>query len=100
MKTNAEPVDPDKIEVGQRVKILTLGQNGEVISRPDSKGELQVQVGIMKVGVNISDIMLIDSGRARKSRSRRHWDTADFTRAKRRLSRHRWMFAGKTWMTR
>lgn len=65
-ETNAEPVDPDKIEVGQRVKILTLGQNGEVISRPDSKGELQVQVGIMKVGVNISDIMLIDSGRPKK----------------------------------
>ena len=65
-ETNAEPVDPDKIEVGQRVKILTLGQNGEVISRPDSKGELQVQVGIMKVGVNISDIMLIDSGRSKK----------------------------------
>ena len=65
-ETNAEPVDPDKIEVGQRVKILTLGQSGEVISRPDSKGELQVQVGIMKVGVNISDIMLIDSGRPKK----------------------------------
>ncbi len=63
---NSEPVDPDSISLGQRVKILTLGQNGEVISLPDSKGDLQVQVGIMKVGVNVSDIMLIDSGKPKK----------------------------------
>lgn len=59
-ETNENPVSPDRIVIGNRVKILTLGQNGEVISLPDDKGDLQVQIGIMKVGVNIKDLMLID----------------------------------------
>ena len=63
-----EPVDPDKLSLGDRVKILTLNQNGEVISLPDEKGNLQVQVGMMKIGVNLSDIMLIDSGKPKKKK--------------------------------
>ena len=59
-ETNDNPVSPDQIVTGNRVKVLTLNQNGEVISRPDDKGNLQVQIGMMKVGVNIRDIMLID----------------------------------------
>lgn len=59
-ETNANPVSPDQIALGNRVKILTINQNGEVISLPDEKGDMQVQAGIMKIGVNIKDIMLID----------------------------------------
>ncbi len=59
-ETNDKPVSPDQIVVGNRVKVLTLNQNGEVISKPDDKGKLQVQIGAMKVGVSINDIMLID----------------------------------------
>ena len=55
-----KPVDPDSLELGNRVKILTLGQNGEVCELPDEKGDLQVQIGAMKIGVNVRDIMLID----------------------------------------
>ncbi len=65
-ETNDKPVDPSEISVGTRVKILTLGQNGEALSVPDDKGNLQVQVGIMKIGVNIKDIMLIDQGKPKK----------------------------------
>ena len=60
-ETNDKPVDPDSLSLGDRVKILTFGQNGEVCDLPDEKGELQVQVGAMKFGVNIKDIMLIDA---------------------------------------
>ena len=59
-ETNDKPVDPDMLKLGERVKILTLGQNGEVCEMPDEKGDLQVQVGAMKIGVNVRDIMLID----------------------------------------
>ena len=55
-----KPVDPESLHLGDRVKILTLGQNGEVCELPDEKGDLQVQVGAMKIGVNVSDLMLID----------------------------------------
>ncbi|MEE0746026.1 MAG: endonuclease MutS2 [Anaerovoracaceae bacterium] len=67
-EVSREPVDPDKLSLGDRVKILTLNQNGEVISLPDEKGNLQVQVGMRKIGVNLSDIMLIDSGKPKKKK--------------------------------
>ena len=57
-ETNDKPVDPAALSLGDRVKILTLGQNGEVCELPDEKGDLQVQVGAMKIGVNVRDIML------------------------------------------
>ena len=70
---NTQPVDPSKLKIGDRVKVLTIGQNGELLSLPDDKGELQVQVGVMKVGAHIDDIMLIDQKRPKpKARSGRH----------------------------
>ncbi len=69
-ETNDKPVDPDMLSLGDRVKILTLGQNGEVCELPDEKGDLQVQIGAMKIGVNVTDIMLIDQP-ARKAASGR-----------------------------
>jgi len=65
-----KPVDPDSLHLGERVKILTLGQNGEICELPDEKGDLQVQVGAMKIGVNVRDIMLIDQ-KAPKSSGRK-----------------------------
>ena len=55
-ETSREPVDPSQLVLGNRVKILSMDQNGEIISLPDEKGDLQVQVGMMKVEVNISEI--------------------------------------------
>lgn len=65
-ETNDKPVDPDQLSIGDRVKILTLNQNGEIVSLPDDKGNLQVQVGIMKIGVKLKDIMLIDQPKPKK----------------------------------
>ncbi|MCQ2546254.1 MAG: endonuclease MutS2 [Clostridia bacterium] len=72
-ETNDKPVDPDSLSLGDRVKILTFGQNGEICELPDEKGEMQVQVGAMKFGVNIKDIMLIDQ--PKKSSGRRKSST-------------------------
>ena len=65
-ETSREPVDPSQLVLGNRVKILSMDQNGEIISLPDEKGDLQVQVGIMKIKVNLKDIMLIDHVPAKK----------------------------------
>ena len=70
-ETNDKPVDPASISLGDRVKILTLGQNGEVCELPDEKGDLQVQVGAMKIGVGIRDIMLIDRPQAKRAGRKR-----------------------------
>ncbi|MDO4176292.1 MAG: endonuclease MutS2 [Bacillota bacterium] len=69
-ETNDKPVDPDSLSLGDRVKILTFGQNGEICELPDDKGEMQVQVGAMKFGVNIKDIMLIDQPKKSGGRSK------------------------------
>ena len=41
--------------------MLTLDQPGEVLTLPDSRGDLTVQVGIMKVSINVSDLMCLET---------------------------------------
>lgn len=65
-KVNSQPVDASQLKVGDRVKILSLDQNGEVLSLPDEKGELQVKIGIMKANLNVDDLMLIVDGTEKK----------------------------------
>ena len=65
-QVNSDPVDADDLKQGDHVKVLTLNQNGEILSKPDDKGDLTVLVGSMKISVNISDLMLINEGKDRK----------------------------------
>ncbi len=54
VKSNKIPKD---LKIGETVEVLSLGQKGEVLSIPDdSKGEVQVQVGIMKVNVPMKSL--------------------------------------------
>ncbi|MGI6722423.1 MAG: endonuclease MutS2 [Anaerovoracaceae bacterium] len=61
-EVNDRPVDISKVKLGDRVKILSLGQNGEVIGLPDEKGEIQVQAGALKMRRPASDLKLILEG--------------------------------------
>lgn len=61
-EVNDNPVAPEDLKLGDRVKVLSLGQKGEIVSLPDDRGELMVQVGILKAKVKIEDIMLIEGG--------------------------------------
>ena len=65
-QVNSDPVSADDILPGDRVKVLTLDQNGEVLSKPDSKGEVMVLVGALKINVGLEDLMLINEGKDRK----------------------------------
>lgn len=47
---------PQNIRLGQKVYVRSFDAEGFVESLPDSKGNLTVQIGIMKLNVNISDI--------------------------------------------
>ena len=65
---NYDPVLPEELKVGDRVKLLTLDQNGEVLTLPDARGDLMVSVGIMKINANVQDLMLIrDGGKQKKT---------------------------------
>ena len=59
---NDNPVAVEDIKVGDRVKVLTLDQTGEILTAPDEKGDMQVQVGVMKIYVNVEDLMLVQGG--------------------------------------
>ncbi len=70
-EVNDNPVSAEDLRLGDRVKVLSLGQNGEIVTLPDEKGELTVQVGILKAKVNLDDIMLIEGGALDVNRPRK-----------------------------
>lgn len=70
-EVNDNPVSAEELRLGDRVKVLSLGQHGEIVTLPDEKGELTVQVGILKAKVNLDDIMLIEGGALDVNRPRK-----------------------------
>ncbi len=57
---NAHPASRNELKPGDRVNVVSLGKKGIVASLPDSRDELQVQIGLMKIRVSLSDITKID----------------------------------------
>ncbi len=53
---NAQKIDPSGLEIGQRVNVLSLSQKGKLLTLPDSSGNVQVQVGQMKLNVNLDGL--------------------------------------------
>lgn len=51
---------PSDFELGESVKVLSMNLTGSVVSLPDAKGNLDVQMGILRSKVNISDLEIID----------------------------------------
>ena len=49
---------PKTVNPGDRVEILTLGTEGVVLAKPDDRGEVQLQAGIMKFKAHISQLRL------------------------------------------
>ncbi len=50
---------PKTVKPGDKVDILTIGSQGVVLGAPNAKGEVEVQAGIMKLKVNISQLRLV-----------------------------------------
>lgn len=51
---------PKNLRVGDPVKVLSMNINGTVYSLPNARGDLQVQMGIMRSKVNINDLILLE----------------------------------------
>ena len=51
---------PSDFKLGESVKVLSMNLTGSVVSLPDTKGNLDVQMGILRSKVNISDLEIID----------------------------------------
>ncbi len=61
---------PKKLRLGQEVLITTLGQKGSVIALPDQRGEVQLQVGIIKMTANIDDLRIVEQTSNTKKKQR------------------------------
>jgi len=73
VKQNLKPVRPDELNIGDAVRILSLDQKGELISLPDEKNEVQVQIGLMKINVGLEQISRIQNGKKdKKKQNTRH----------------------------
>ena len=51
---------PSDFKLGESVKVLSMNLNGSVIALPDSKGNVTVQMGILRSQVHISDLEIIE----------------------------------------
>ena len=66
LSIKAAPKEPKKklsakdLSLGDMVRILSMNLTGTISSRPDSKGFLFVQTGIIRSKVHISDLELVD----------------------------------------
>ncbi|MBR3299003.1 MAG: endonuclease MutS2 [Clostridia bacterium] len=53
---NAGGKAPKSVRPGEKVHVVSLDKSATVLSAPDRNGEVQVQIGIIKMSVKLSDI--------------------------------------------
>ena len=58
-KAPANTKAPKNLRIGDSVKVLSMNLKGTVHTLPDSKGNLFVQMGILRSQVNINDLVLL-----------------------------------------
>ncbi|MCR5591764.1 MAG: endonuclease MutS2 [Lachnospiraceae bacterium] len=71
--------------IGEDVRIISMDLTGHVHTKPDSKGNLSVQCGIMNINTNISDLELIkpeDRPEKKKSSRKSSVSSAGISKAK------------------
>ncbi len=58
--TPYNPKVPKKLQIGDSVKVLSMNLKGTVHTLPNAKGDLSVQMGILRSTVNIRDLVLLE----------------------------------------
>ena len=58
-------------KLGMEVYLPSLNQNVILLSQPDSKGEVQVEAGIMKISVKAKDLRMIEGKKVKKEKKKR-----------------------------
>ena len=68
--TNPQPVNAGELKLGGRVKVLSLDQEGDLLTLPDDRGEVLVQVGLLKISAHIDNINQVTEQTAGKTNAR------------------------------
>lgn len=63
---------PSDFKLGESVKVLSMNLTGTISSLPDSRGNVTVQMGILRSQVNISDLEIIEEVNPYSSKSLKH----------------------------
>lgn len=59
-KEQARKNRPEDFHTGDTVRVLSMNLKGTITGKPNSKGQVAVQMGILKSMVNLSDLELLD----------------------------------------
>ncbi|MDO4481429.1 MAG: endonuclease MutS2 [Bacillota bacterium] len=65
-KENRNPIGISELRPGVYVYLVNIDQEGTVLTEPDSKGDLMVQVGLMKVSANAKDLQKLKDAPSEK----------------------------------
>ena len=69
-KKQQSNVNPKEIKKGDLVYVSTFDQNGTVIQPPNNKGELEVQLGIMKTKVPLNTISFVQEAKQQTNQNK------------------------------
>lgn len=72
---------PDQIMIGDTVRIVSMGLKGTVHTKPDAKGNLTIQCGIMQTKANIKDLDLIQENAPVKKCSQKTYYGGAFSKS-------------------
>ncbi|MFV0363235.1 MAG: endonuclease MutS2 [Suipraeoptans sp.] len=60
LKAPTKKYKPSDFKLGEKVRVLSMNLTGNIVSLPDKKGKVTVQMGIMKSVLPITDLEIID----------------------------------------
>ena len=58
-RQTADGMAPKDVKPGDQVHVISVGKDATVLSKPDRNGDVQVQIGIIKMSVGLDDIRLV-----------------------------------------
>ncbi|MGL5381443.1 endonuclease MutS2 [Clostridium sp.] len=61
----------EKVTLGMDAYLPSLNQNVIIISMPDSRGDVQVEAGIMKINVKLKDLRKLNNAPAKKEKKKK-----------------------------
>ncbi len=72
---------PEDLLLGESVEIISMEMKGTVGSKPDAKGDLFIQCGIMRVKANIKDLRIVQEKAEPKEKSRKSNYSGSFSKS-------------------
>jgi DNA mismatch repair protein MutS2 len=83
-RVNSNPVDASQLAVGDRVEVLSLHQKGDLLTLPDEKDQVVVQLGIARMTVPLNNLVLLNDGsaKANKKKTISHRSSSNIRRRK------------------